>query len=54
VHLIEMFDSTIEGAHVSAADPKGQRGQALGRSLGGFSTNIHLKTDFNGYQSPSI
>src|ERR1700676_3334805 len=27
---------------------RGQHGQALGRSRGGFSTKIHLKTDFNG------
>jgi transposase len=27
---------------------KGQNGQALGRSCGGFSTKIHLKTDFKG------
>src|SRR4051794_2281140 len=27
---------------------KGQNGQALGRSRGGFSTKIHLKTDFGG------
>jgi hypothetical protein len=29
--------------------PKGQKGQALGRSRGGFSTKIHLKTDFDGH-----
>lgn len=28
---------------------RGQRGQALGRSRGGFSTKIHLKTDFDGH-----
>ena len=27
---------------------RGQRGQALGRSRGGFSTKIHLKCDFDG------
>jgi transposase len=27
---------------------RGQDGQALGRSRGGFSTKIHLKTDFGG------
>src|SRR5437016_505671 len=27
---------------------RGQRGQALGRSRGGFSTKIHLKFDFDG------
>ncbi len=29
--------------------PKGQKGQAPGRSRGGFSTKIHLKTDFDGH-----
>jgi transposase len=48
-HLVQMFDSTAVRAHVSAAGAKGgQRGQALGRSRGGFSTKIHLKTDFEG------
>lgn len=28
---------------------RGQDGQALGRSRGGFSTKIHLKTDFDGH-----
>jgi transposase len=28
---------------------RGQQGQALGRSRGGFSTKIHLKTDFDGH-----
>ena len=28
---------------------KGQDGEALGRSRGGFSTKIHLKTDLDGY-----
>jgi transposase len=27
----------------------GQKGQALGRSRGGFTTKIHLKTDFDGH-----
>ncbi|MDI4659267.1 IS5 family transposase, partial [Xanthobacter autotrophicus] len=27
---------------------RGQQGQALGRSRGGFSTKIHLKSDFDG------
>jgi transposase len=48
-HLVQMFDSTIVRAHVSAAGAKGgQDDQALGRSRGGFSTKIHLKTDFDG------
>ena len=48
-HLVQMFDSTIVRAHVSAAGAKGgQSGQALGRSRGGFSTKIHLKADLAG------
>ena len=43
-HLVQMFDSTVARAHVSAAGAKGgQDDQALGRSRGGFSTKIHLK-----------
>lgn len=45
-HLVQMFDSTVVLAHVSAAGQKGANNQALGRSRGGFSTKIHLKTDF--------
>jgi transposase len=37
-HLVQMFDSTVVRAHVSAA----------GAKRGGFSTKIHLKTDFGG------
>ena len=48
-HLVQMFDSTIVRAHVSAAGAKGgQDGQALGRSRGGFSSKIHLKVDLEG------
>ncbi len=48
-HLVQMFDSTVVRAHVSAAGAKrGQNNQALGRSRGGFSTKIHLMTDFGG------
>jgi transposase len=48
-HLVQMFDSTVVRAHVSAAGAKGgQDGQALGRSRGGFSTKIHLKVDLGG------
>ena len=44
--LVQMFGSTIVRAHVSAAGAKGgQNRQALGRSRGGFSTKIHLKTE---------
>src|SRR5262245_23652628 len=38
-HLVQMFDSTVVRAHVSAAGAKGgQHDQTLGRSRGGFST----------------
>ncbi|WP_237479527.1 IS5 family transposase [Lichenibacterium dinghuense] len=47
-HLVQMFDSTIVRAHVSAAGAKGQHGQALGRSRGGFTTKIHAKSDASG------
>ena len=47
-HVVQMFDSTVIRAHVSAAGAKGQEGQALGRSRGGFGTEIHLKTDHDG------
>ena len=33
---------------VGGGRQRGQYGQALGRSRGGFSTKIHLKTDFDG------
>ena len=47
--LVQMFDSTVVRAHVSAAGAKGgQENQALGRSRGGFSCKIHLKTDLDG------
>ena len=45
-HLIQMFDSTIVRAHVSAAGATD--GQALGRSRGGFTTKIHAKSDASG------
>src|SRR3954463_7716718 len=48
-HLVQMFDSPVVRAHVSAAGAKGgQEGHALGRSRGGFSTKIHLKADLDG------
>src|SRR3954463_15545321 len=48
-HLVQMLDSTIVRAHVSAAGAKGGlEGHALGRSRGGFSTKIHLKADLDG------
>lgn len=37
------------GACVGGRRKRGQKGQALGRSRGGFSTKIHLKTDFDGH-----
>jgi transposase len=36
------------GACLGRRRKRGQDGQALGRSRGGFSTKIHLKTDFGG------
>ncbi len=48
-HLLQMFYSTTVRAHISAAGAKrGQQNQALGRSRGGFTTKVHLKTDFDG------
>jgi transposase len=38
-HLVQMFDSTIVRAR---SRQPGQKGQALGRSRGGFTTTIHL------------
>jgi transposase len=45
-HLIQMFDSTIVRAHVSAAGAKG--GKTARRSRGGFTTKIHAKSDASG------
>jgi transposase len=36
------------GACLGSRRQRGQQDQALGRSRGGFSTKIHLKTDFDG------
>ena len=47
-HLIQFFDSTTARAHVSAAGARGQQRQSFGRSRGGISTKIHLKTDLDG------
>ena len=48
-HLVQMFDSTVTPrACIGGRRKRGQQGQALGRSRGGFSTKIHLKTDFDG------
>jgi len=52
-HLVQMFDSTTVRAHISAAGAKRrQQNQALGRSRGGFTTKVHLKTDFDAGASP--
>ena len=49
-HLVQMFDSTVIRAHVSAAGAKGGRmAKHSGAPGGGFSTKIHLKTDLYGY-----
>ena len=45
-HLVQMFDSTVVRAHVSAAGAKG--GSKTRRSRGGFMSKIHLKADFDG------
>ena len=47
-HLAQMVDSTVVRAHVWRRRKAGQENQALGRSRGGFSTKIHLKTDLEG------
>ena len=44
-HLVQMFDSTVVGRR---GGKRGQENQALGRSRGGFSSKIHLKTHFDG------
>jgi transposase len=36
------------GSRLGSRRQRGQNNQALGRSRGGFSTKIHLKTDFDG------
>jgi hypothetical protein len=44
------WNSICIRAHVVGGRRKrGQDGEALGRSRGGFSTKIHLKTDLDGY-----
>ena len=47
-HLVQMFDSTSARPCLGGGRKRGQHGHALGRSRGGFSTKIHLKTDFGG------
>jgi|GEM_PF-435250 len=38
-----------KSARLCGGSKGGQEGEALGRSRGGFSTKIHLKTDLDGY-----
>ena len=46
---LQMVDSTIVRAHHCAAGARGgTQNQALGRSRGGFSTKIHLRTNAEG------
>jgi transposase len=48
-HLVQMFDSTVVRAHVSAAGAKGgSMIRRLAARVAVFSTKIHLKTDFGG------
>lgn len=46
-HLVQMLDSAVTCAHVSAAGAKGGSTK-ISPSRGGFSSEIHLKTDFDG------
>jgi len=47
---VRMFDSTVVRAHVSAAGAKGgAKRTGSGASRGGYSTEIHLRTDFDGH-----
>ncbi|MEM6538990.1 MAG: hypothetical protein AAF668_14825 [Pseudomonadota bacterium] len=48
-YLVQMFGSAVVRAHAFVAGARGQENQALGRSRGGFSTKIHLKTDHDGH-----
>lgn len=46
LHSVQMIDSTVARAHHCAAGERGGiQDQGLGRSRGGFSTKIHLKTN---------
>src|SRR4030081_3242991 len=48
-HLVQMVDSTDRARPcLGGRRKRGQDGQALGRSRGGFSSKIHLKFDFDG------
>lgn len=47
--MLQMIDSTTIRAHHCAAGARGgMRGQALGRSRGGFSTKVHLRANADG------
>ena len=47
--LIQMFDSTYRARScLGRRRKRGQQGQALGRSRGGFTTKIHAKADNSG------
>ena len=49
-HLVQMLElDRHPRACVGGRRKRGQDGEALGRSRGGFSTKIHLKTDLDGY-----
>jgi transposase len=46
---VHYVDATVVRAHRSAAGARGgQRGEALGRSRGGFSTKIHIRAEGGG------
>src|ERR1700743_1719139 len=47
-HLIQMFDSTIVRAHVSAAGAKGGKRGRRSVARGGFTTKIHAKSAASG------
>ena len=48
-HLIQMFELDDRARScVSSRSKRGQEGQALGRSRGGFTTKIHAKSDASG------
>ena len=48
-HLIQMFDFNRRARScVGGRSKRGQEGQALGRSRGGFTTKIHAKSDASG------
>lgn len=47
-HLIQMFDSTIVRAYVSAAGTKGRKKPGAGTTRGGFTTPIHSNLDRSG------